>query len=245
MTCTRAIASRLKAKARYAVRKHILHNVTPVDEWFHNNGDDTLSVTYPLDRNSVVFEVGGYNGTWSFKIVKRYDPYLYVFEPVRSFYDGLKKRFSDNRKVRVFHFGLSDQDEKAEIRLARDGSSPFRTEGKSESIQLRDICTVINELKISHIDLIQINIEGGEYRLLRRMLEIGMTERCSNIQVQFHTILPDASSQREEIRKGLEGTHSLLYDYPFVWESWRLNDCFVGPEDLQAPPRALHFEFDQ
>jgi hypothetical protein len=34
-------------------------------------------------------------------------------------------------------------------------------------------------------------------------------------------MVPNAIAEREEIRRRLEETHTLSYDYPFVWESWR------------------------
>ena len=218
----RALAAAVYWKGRYIVRKYILRNSNPFDEWFHDYGDQTWSITYPLNGQSVVFEVGGYNGTWSAKIAALYDPCIYAFEPVESFYNCLKARFGNNPKVQAFRFGLSDQEEMSEIRLSDDGSSLYRPSGLRESIQLRDIHRVIEEFGISSIDLIQINIEGGEFRLLRRMLDTGVVERCANIQVQFHDLVPDAKTQRGEIRQRLEKTHYLLYDYPFVWESWRL-----------------------
>jgi FkbM family methyltransferase len=207
---------------RYRIRKHLLHNTDAFDEWFHDRGDQTVSITYPLHSDSVVFEVGGYDGTWSAKIATLYDPRIYAFEPVRTFYNGLDKRFASNPKVQAFPFGLSDRNEASEICLSNDGSSLYKSSGPRELIQLRDICGVLEELQISRIDLIQINIEGGEFRLLRRMLDAGVTDICANVQIQFHNVVPDAREQRQEIRSRLAKTHSLLYDYPFVWESWRL-----------------------
>lgn len=218
----KAVLSRAKTSVRYILRKHILQTATPVDEWFHADGDRTLSTTYPLHSGSTVFEVGGYTGTWSAKLAKLYDPFIYAFEPVQSFYSELAQRFAANHKVRAFNFGLSDQNETGKICVSSDGSSLLKSNGPLELVQLREICEVVEELGISNIDLIQINIEGGEFRLLHRMLETGLTKRCSNIQIQFHAVIPGAMEQREDIRRRLETTHSLLYDYPFVWEAWRL-----------------------
>ena len=57
-----------------------------VNQWFKDNGDSTLRVKYPISENSIVFDVGGYMGEWSLKIVDRYNPYIYIFEPVPEFY---------------------------------------------------------------------------------------------------------------------------------------------------------------
>jgi hypothetical protein len=55
------------------------------------------------------------------------------------------------------------------------------------------------------------------------MLDTGITAKCRDIQVQFHDFVPDAEIRRDEIRRALSATHHLTYDYPFVWENWRIN----------------------
>jgi len=72
----------------------------------------------------------------------------------------------------------------------------------------------------SEIDLISINAEGGEYDMLRRMIDTGLVARCKNIQVQFHNFHPDAEHLRNELRAGLAKTHSESFCYKWVWESW-------------------------
>ena len=74
--------------------------------------------------------------------------------------------------------------------------------------------------KIDEIDLIKINIEGGEFELLERMFEQGLVAKCKNIQIQFHDFFPEAKSLRQDIRERLKETHHLTYDYYFVWENW-------------------------
>ena len=39
-------------------------NSKQVERWFADDGDNTLRLNYPLDENSVVFDVGAYKGAW-------------------------------------------------------------------------------------------------------------------------------------------------------------------------------------
>ena len=75
------------------------------------------------------------------------------------------------------------------------------------------------------IDLMSINIEGGEYELLDRIIEIGMINNIVNIQVQFHQWYP-SYKQSDLLRKSLQDrlsiTHKLTYCYDFVWEDWQI-----------------------
>jgi len=70
-------------------------------------------------------------------------------------------------------------------------------------IELRDIKKVIEDLGLESIDLFKVNIEGGEYPLLDRMIETSIVEKCQYIRVQFHEWYPHSYSLRKKIRKSL------------------------------------------
>lgn len=191
-----------------------------IRRWAAAAGDRTLRVDYPLHPTSVVFDVGGFRGDWTDEIARRYDPFVHVFEPLPEHLDRLVARFATNPKVVVHPFGLSDRDATLAISAAGDASSVHRGP-RRRTAPFRDIVEVIQEWAIDRIDLIKINIEGGEYELLPRMVSSGLAERCGDIQVQFHRFVPDAVARRQAIRHELARTHELTYDYPFVWENWR------------------------
>ena len=75
--------------------------------------------------------------------------------------------------------------------------------------------------KIERIDLMKMNIEGGEYDLLDHLIETGFIRNIENIQVQFHDFVPEAKQRMMKIQKELSKTHRLTYQYIFVWENWR------------------------
>jgi FkbM family methyltransferase len=189
--------------------------------WYKVNGDATLRLDYPLTERSIVLDVGGYEGNWCAQITTRFNPNVFVFEPVPSYYEVIAARFASHPKVKVCNFGLSDKSESQTFSVLADGSSSFRAGANQIRVELVDICAFLQQAQIDQIDLIKINIEGGEYSLLQRMIETGIVRRCRDIQVQFHTFYPDAELRREQLRNSLSRTHFLTYDYPFVWENWR------------------------
>ena len=215
--------SKVVNRVSYLMKAYVLHDpaAVAVRQWFKDNADATLRLDYPLTEQSIVFDVGGYRGEWASRISERYNPYIFVFEPVPAYFAVIKEKLDRNTKIRVHNYGLSDKTETQRISILGDASSTFRQDGDRITINLRDIWAYINEEEIQKIDLIKINIEGGEYPLLDRMLQQGIVEKCTDIQVQFHEFVPKAKSLREEIRKRLNQTHYLTYDYPFVWENWR------------------------
>jgi FkbM family methyltransferase len=192
-----------------------------VARWFKDRGDETLRINYPLSPTSIVWDLGGYHGNWSADIASRYDPYIFIFEPLPNFFAQLVKRFQFNPKVKIYNCGISDRDGIAEIAELDDASSIYKSIGSRLQIRLRDVSRVISENSIQKVDLIKINIEGEEYPVLHRMLECHIVPLCTDIQVQFHTFYPDAELLRNKIRTELSKTHFLTYDYRFVWENWR------------------------
>ena len=90
----------------------------------------------------------------------------------------------------------------------------------SEEITVKSFIDEWNDLQISHIDLLKINIEGPEFQLLPYIISNDIVRHIENIQVQFHDFYPNVISLREEIRHNLSKTHIEKWNYPFVWESW-------------------------
>jgi cell wall assembly regulator SMI1 len=89
-------------------------------------------------------------------------------------------------------------------------------------VKLVCLADFVSENRIRHIDLMKVNIEGGEYDLLEHVIATGLIHRVENIQVQFHDFFPDAVRRMAKIHDELTKTHYLTYQYRFVWENWRL-----------------------
>ncbi len=139
-------------------------------------------------------------------------------------------KFKENPKVAICNFGLLDRNGTAQISIADDGSSLYRQTDYVIDIHLRDIWDFLAEENIKRIDLMKINIEGAEYPLLKRMVDTRIVEKCYDIQVQFHSNYPRAEQLRNEIRDSLQKSHFITYDYPFVWENWRVLSPFPDQE---------------
>lgn len=216
--------SRISRFIRKFVRTFVLRNdkfAIAHRRWMKDGGDWTLRLDYPLDAKSLVLDVGGYNGDWASLIHRRYGCRIHVFEPVPEFHQRIAERFTDVPEVQVHRFGLADADTTMPLTVSADGSSVYQQGQAVIEAQLRDVDAFVREQGIGEIDLMKINIEGGEFALLARMLDRGLIERCRDIQVQFHDFYPNAVALREELQRRLAETHELTYDYYFVWENWR------------------------
>ena len=70
------------------------------------------------------------------------------------------------------------------------------------------------------MNLMKINIEGGEYDLLEDLIASDYIEKIENVQVQFHTFVEHSAERMLRIHKALSNTHYRTYQYEFVWENW-------------------------
>ncbi len=192
--------------------------------WFAIDGDSTLRLAYPLNENSVVFDLGGYKGQWASDIFSKYCCNVYVFEPVMAFYEAIEKRFQHNKKIRTFPFGLAEENKKVVLGVDKDRSSMFKGSDDGEVIVLHSFKEFLSTYQIKNIDVIKINIEGAEYDLLDSIIEEGLQTRISDIQVQFHDFVPDAENRMNAIYKALKQTHKTTWQYPFVWENWGIRN---------------------
>lgn len=191
-----------------------------VEEWFKNNGDNTLRLDYDLNENSIVFDLGGYKGWFSEQINNKYKSTIFCFEPIYSYASMIEDKFKNFSNIKVFPLAISNKIGKDVISVNNDASSIIIKSGNFIEIDCTTIDDILIKYNINNIDLIKINIEGVEYELLEYMIQKNLISLCDNIQVQFHKI-GDYLNRYNNIKLELEKTHYLTYRYPFVWENWK------------------------
>jgi FkbM family methyltransferase len=195
-----------------------------VKKWWGDGGDARFRFDYELGPASFVVDLGGYEGQWASDIYARYRCKISVFEPVAAYADGIRKRFRLNSDIEIFEFGLGGSTRSETIYIRGAGSSTFGKKADAEKIKFVDVAEWFIEKNIENVDLMKINIEGGEFELLERMLDKDLVRRVRDIQVQFHNISFDATDHMEQIKERLGSTHVPGYQYKFVWENWTRKD---------------------
>lgn len=188
--------------------------------------DDVIKWDFPLTPDSIVLDVGGYDGSWTSQLIKwlGFCPKVFVFEPITVFYQAACHALKGYEKVRVLNYGLHDSNEDCIFHRDPGGHQTGRyydSSKESISVRLRDVAEVLQELGLQNIDLLASNIEGGEYLLLSRLINTKWIERVDRLLVQFHAKLENSEERRMAINKRLSETHTQIYDYPFVWDSWK------------------------
>jgi FkbM family methyltransferase len=218
--------SKIKNKLVLLCRRHIFRDpfLLEAARWFKDKGDETLRLDYSLTHESLVFDLGGYHGDFAAAVYERYGCNVYIFEPVPAFYQICVDRFQGNTKIICLNYGLSSVDGWLDIGLAENASSfssPHAT-GAVQRVQIRSVVECVRELGINRIDLMKINIEGGEFDVIPAIINSGDIKKVQNLQVQFHDFVDGAVKKRAVIRAQLEKTHFEMWNYEFIWENWTL-----------------------
>jgi FkbM family methyltransferase len=194
-----------------------------VKKWYADGGDDRFRFDYNLDEHSFVLDLGGYEGQWASDLYARYRCRIAIFEPVARFARNIDARFGKNGDIEVFQCGLGASSRTETIYVHGASSSTHKKQAQSEQIELVDVRQWFEDHNIEAVQLMKVNIEGGEYELLERLIATGLIGRIDDIQVQFHNFTPDAPARMEQLQHAMRATHTPTYQYRFVWENWRRN----------------------
>jgi FkbM family methyltransferase len=154
-----------------------------------DNEWDKESVNFPLTRESVVFEIGGYVGRWAKEISERYDPYLYVFEPQTWAYIRLEQALIGYPKAQIFNFALGVTEGTFPMnQWETDGcsfvhSQPGKMTGEGKMLRMGKF---LRDSEVDHIDLCLMNIEGYEFTLIPYMIRNRIFDRIHYFMCEFH-----------------------------------------------------------
>ena len=194
-----------------------------VKKWYADGGDDRFRFDYDLDERSIVLDLGGYEGQWASDLYARQRCRIAIFEPVTRFARNIEARFRKNKDITVFACGLGATTRTETIYIHGASSSTHKKQAQSEQIEIVDVKKWFDDHSIETVQLMKINIEGGEYELLERLVATGLIDKIVDIQVQFHNFTPDAAARMERLQHAMRATHTPTYQYRFVWENWRRN----------------------
>jgi FkbM family methyltransferase len=195
------------------------------EQWRKDRGDDFLVIDYPLNENSQVIELGGYQGLWTKRISKKFDCNVLVIEPITEFYNQMNNEFdqslNNRQKIKTENFGISTEEKTLYFSVNGDATSSHFKSQSSLPVKCFPLEYFLTRHHIDKVDLIQINIEGEEYPLMEKWIQSQILKKFRYIQVQYHRIGENYELRHKNIQEGLKKLgFNLKWEYPFVWESW-------------------------
>jgi FkbM family methyltransferase len=197
------------------------NNKGPLGQFYRDGGNEILFKYLTLDNNSVVIDGGCYLGDFTKEILIRFGSRVLSFEPLKKEYKQLVFRFEKNKLVNLYNQAIYDSEKKIPITLDGLNSSIFsniKIKKKKLFIKTFDIANIFKKYK--KIDLLKLNVEGTEYKILLRLIKKKKLNNIDGYLIQFHPI-SDSQIDIKKIRKSfLQQGFKQIFNYNYVWEYW-------------------------
>ena len=196
--------------------------LSPLQKYIMDGYDDFLYSNLNLNEDSIVVILGGYRGVSSKSIIDRYNPYMHIIEPIPTYFNYLQGIFNGEKAV-VYQFAAHSANELITMGLAGEETGIRATTQISIQVEAKDIGEFIRSLN-EKVDLIEINIEGGEYAVIDHLIATENIKLIRTLLIQFHQYDFNDEYKRAKLRKFLNKTHENIFTYPWVWERWDIRN---------------------
>lgn len=133
-----------------------------------------------IEKGMVIVDAGANDGLYTLFAAKKVGPNGVVvsIEPSRREFDRLQSnlRLNDLRNVRAFRIGLSNRSEQGVLKVSGYEHEGQNTFGEfsyedvecshTEEVPLKRLDALVREAGLSRVDLIKLDVEGGEFLAL-------------------------------------------------------------------------------
>lgn len=181
---------------------------------------ESLRFNYPLTADSLVLDIGAYDGLFSRNIASLHGCRVLAFEPVKEHFIQAVCNTLQFPTVCAINAAVGSGGSFVNLGVSNNSSGAW---SPSEVRQEASVVKIIPLLKcLGTVDVCKLNLEGGEYDILQTLVDSGLHLSVKNFQVQWHSNVPDWESRYKYITGALGLTHEQEWDSTFLWENWKL-----------------------
>lgn len=134
-----------------------------------------------LPTSPVIVDCGAHIGTDTVEFAAHYGSRIYAFEPVKNIFQQLVSNTKEYENVTCFNLALSSSDGVADMYISSgysDGSSSLLKPKKHleyhpdvyfknvEQVKCTKLDTWANENKVKHVDMLWLDMQGAEQKML-------------------------------------------------------------------------------
>lgn len=125
-----------------------------------------------INPKNIIFDIGANLGQTvdKFLLVNK-NLYFYVFEPYCKYFYYLKKKYKQNKNVRIFNYGIGSKNEIRNFYFTNNKKHQFAFSfNKANYLDHKQRVKIIKLdsefVKFKNVDVIKIDVEGLEYQVL-------------------------------------------------------------------------------
>ena len=200
---------------------HQISNKGPLGQFYRDGGNEILFKYLNIDNKSIVIDGGCYLGDFTKEILIRFGSRVLSFEPLKREYKELVSRFGKNKLVDLYNQAIYDSEKKIQITLDGLNSSIFsniKINEKKLFIKTFDIAKIFKKFK--KINLLKLNVEGAEYKILLRLIEKKKLNNIDSYLIQFHPVDGSQLDIKKIRSVFLQQGFKQVFNYNYVWEYW-------------------------
>ena len=154
-----------------------------------------------LDQGSVVYSFGvGEDVTFDLELINEYNVRINAFDPTPKSIDWIKAQNLPQNFI-LYEYGLSDFDGEVKFKPPRNPEFVSHrivegndTGGKSISVAVKKIETIMKELGDDKINLMKMDIEGSEYSVIENLKTSDI--KPDQLLIEFHHRFPEVGIKK-------------------------------------------------
>lgn len=192
---------------------YIFFRITNGPNRLSNNFDDIV-------EGKVFVDVGAYVGEWTQQAISAGARKVIAYEPIINFSSS---DIFKNHKVTLLNYFISEQSVDDHFYIdglatSTAGSGLNKLDGDLITVSGHPIAvSEENEIR-NNETVIKINIEGGEYDLIKYLEHKELISEFEYIFIQTHPLQSNTKKNLRLLSNSLRKTHKLIFNYPLIWQ---------------------------
>lgn len=169
-----------------------------------------------LSKSPTILDLGGHIGAFSIPVATKLNNVctIHTFEPQKDNYKLLLRNIKQNKAISIHpqNIAISNRNGKGFLHSITKNTDAYYLEKKSKkkpNCVVKTLPDSLKNYKISTIDIVKIDIEGGEYQLFQHLdtMEF-LRNHAKYIFMEFHNI--DEDQNYSVIEKATKGSFRVI-----------------------------------